>query len=248
MTGKSWLAALCLWIPAGVILILVSSQTGINHHLRYVMPIFPFMSVAIGKLAYCLPFKIPRSALAVYCLLGWATVSSLSVRPHFISYFNEAAGGPLNGPAHLLDSNIDWGQDLLFLKSWLQKHPRASPIGLAYYNLLDPRLIGIDYYLPPRLPQHPIGVNHGRSLPKGLLPGYYAVSVNFLKGASFVAADGYGGFERLGLHEYEYFQRFVPIARAGYSIYIFHINAQDADHVGKEARLDGHPAGAAKTP
>ncbi len=28
---------------------------------------------------------------------------------HSISYFNELAGGPENGSAHLLDSNIDWG-------------------------------------------------------------------------------------------------------------------------------------------
>ena len=38
----------------------------------------------------------------------------------------------MNGPAHLLDSNIDWGQDLLYLKDWLDKHPQARPLGLAY--------------------------------------------------------------------------------------------------------------------
>lgn len=40
--------------------------------------------------------------------------SALATYPHTLSYFNELAGGPLNGPAHLLDANVDWGQDLLY--------------------------------------------------------------------------------------------------------------------------------------
>jgi hypothetical protein len=63
--------------------------------------------------------------------LLWSIASSLGVYPHSLSYFNELVGGPANGHAHLLDSNIDWGQDLLLLKEWLDAHPEASPLGLA---------------------------------------------------------------------------------------------------------------------
>ncbi len=48
----------------------------------------------------------------------WFVISSLWVGPHWISYFNEAIGGPLNGPEHLLGSNVDWGQDLPYLAEW----------------------------------------------------------------------------------------------------------------------------------
>jgi hypothetical protein len=41
-----------LLLPVGVFLIFVSSQTGFNHHMRYALPIFPFLAVATGKLAY----------------------------------------------------------------------------------------------------------------------------------------------------------------------------------------------------
>lgn len=29
------------------------------------------------------------------------------------------------GAGHLLDANIDWGQDLLFLKRWNERHPES---------------------------------------------------------------------------------------------------------------------------
>jgi hypothetical protein len=71
-----------LLLPAGVLLAFVSSQDGFNHHMRYVLPLFPFLAVATSKRA---------------CFLRpgrWSAASSLAVFPHSMSYFNEAAGGP----------------------------------------------------------------------------------------------------------------------------------------------------------
>ncbi len=45
----------------------------------------------------------------------WFLASSLWIYPHSLSYFNESIGGPLNGPDHLLGSNVDWGQDLRYV-------------------------------------------------------------------------------------------------------------------------------------
>lgn len=50
----------------------------------------------------------------VASLACWTIGSSLWVYPHSLSYFNESIGGPLNGAAHLLGSNVDWGQDERF--------------------------------------------------------------------------------------------------------------------------------------
>ena len=47
--------------------------------------------------------------------------STLSVYPHQLAYFNELAGGPENGHKHLLHSNLDWGQDLLLARTWMQE-------------------------------------------------------------------------------------------------------------------------------
>jgi hypothetical protein len=53
--------------------------------------------------------------------LCWLAASSLWVYPHSLSYFNEAAGGPLRGAEHLLGSNSDWGQDEFYRDKMLDR-------------------------------------------------------------------------------------------------------------------------------
>jgi len=54
----------------------------------------------------------------------WFLASSAAIYPHHLSYFNEAVRGPLNGPKHLLGSNVDWGQDERY-RSWLSANTAA---------------------------------------------------------------------------------------------------------------------------
>jgi hypothetical protein len=49
-----------LLAPLAVILALVSSQTGFNHHLRYVLPIFPFAFIWASKVARAAGFGWAR--------------------------------------------------------------------------------------------------------------------------------------------------------------------------------------------
>ena len=52
-----------------------------------------------------------------------SVLSTLSVAPHYLAYFNEAFGGPANGYKFLADSsNLDWGQDLKGLKRFMEKN------------------------------------------------------------------------------------------------------------------------------
>jgi len=59
-----------------------------------------------------------------------------------MSYFNEIAGGPDNGHAHLVDSNIDWGQDVFFLKKWMDEHPEARPMKVAVADFIAWDILG----------------------------------------------------------------------------------------------------------
>src|SRR6187401_2420887 len=59
-------------------------------------------------------------SVIVCAALGATIVSSLRVYPHELAYFNAFAGGPESGHLHLLHSNLDWGQDLLYLDRWLK--------------------------------------------------------------------------------------------------------------------------------
>ena len=47
---------------------------------------------------------------------------------------SSAIGGPLHGPEHLLSSNVDWGQDLRYMK-WDLANSRASVIGYCMFDV-----------------------------------------------------------------------------------------------------------------
>ena len=71
-------------------------------------------------------------------------VSTLRAFPHELAYFNELAGGPQHGEKHLLGSNLDWGQDLLLVRSWMQSQNvnPAQVFVVTQYPSLAPLLLG----------------------------------------------------------------------------------------------------------
>ena len=97
--------------------------------------------------------------------------------PHSLSYFNELVGGPRNGAKHLLNSNIDWGQDLLHLERWIEMQNDGKPVYLAFDNHYNPFALGIK-----RLQPWPMKQQAGNDEPqiREVTDGYYAISVNQL--------------------------------------------------------------------
>ncbi len=135
-----WRSEVMLVLPAVTFFLLVSSQTGYTPHYRYVFPSLPFIFILCGR-AVPVAMRSRFAAVAVLVCVAASVVSSLAIYPHSLSYFNELAGGPLGGPQHLLDSNIDWGQDLLFLRQWLEEHPEAEGIRVACFGYADPAIL-----------------------------------------------------------------------------------------------------------
>jgi len=172
----SWRDEVVVLVPLLVVLVLVSSQVGLNRHLRYVLPIFPFAFVWAGQVGQVLAGKGRKLPLLAAGALIWSVSSSLWIYPHSQSYFNELVGGPTGGHAHLIHSNIDWGQDLLFLKRWSDEHPEARPLWLAYSGNFDPGLLGLSGSRPPLEP----------------VPGWFAMGVTCLR-----TQPEYGYFLRL---------------------------------------------------
>jgi hypothetical protein len=107
-----------------------------NH--RYVMMINPLMFVLVAALA--LPDNGRVSKLRIG-LVSSRTVGMLcatfSVTPHCLSFFNSLAGGPSNGWMVLGFSNIDWGQDLLYVDKWIKDHTECRPLAfeLDYFGM-----------------------------------------------------------------------------------------------------------------
>jgi 4-amino-4-deoxy-L-arabinose transferase-like glycosyltransferase len=203
----SWGDELFLWCIPIVLIAVASSQTGLNYH-RYVLPALPFLLIAAGRLGCLVGLRSWRRGGVILVLAVWSVGSSVMVIPHSLSYFNEAVGGPENGRFHLIDSNADWGQDLLFLRDWLREHPEVEDLKLAYFNHVDPRVVGIEFELP--------------SLNR-LEPGYYALSVHFVQGGTFTAPDGHGRWRTIPLGGFQGFQQMRPTARVGYSILIYRV-------------------------
>ena len=233
-TGRAsrWTGELCLVAPAVGIFLLVSSQTNYTNHFRYILPAFPFLFVWTGRVAVMLTRQTrPVGAIATG-LLVWSTASSLMAYPHSVSYFNELAGGPANGHEHLLDSNVAWGQDLLYLKRWLVDHPQARPIGVATIGWIDPRLAGIESTVPPIGPNR-IDDTHADVDPRrlGPLPGWFVIDANFLHGTHWPTPTGEGTWQRVPAHgdglNLEYFQRFKPVDRVGYSMFVYHVTSDE---------------------
>ena len=217
-TGSKLRDELILLFPAIAVLVLVSAQTGFSQHMRYTLPAFPFLFIWIGRIAGTLSKRRPVWTITVCGAVVWSIASSLWVYPHSLSYFNELVGGPTGGPRHLIHSNVDWGQDLFNLKRWLAQHPEARPLKLAYFGYFDPVHAGIDYTAPD-------AIGSATAIP----PGWYAISVNFVRGLPYFTYKGDGTKVRLKQDDFAAFQQLEPVAMAGYSIYIYHVPESPSD-------------------
>ncbi len=160
----TWGDELTLILPGVAVFTLVSSQTGFNRYYRYVLPALPYLYIAVSRVGRTWTLRRwPQSCLAGLALT-WSVASSLAVFPHSMSYFNELVGGPRGGHYHLIDANIDWGQDVFYLRRWAEKHPEARPLYVYTTGPLAPKQAGIPGVEPPQ--DRP--------------PGWYAIGIHEL--------------------------------------------------------------------
>jgi len=203
--SESWIDELVLAATAMVVLALISSQTGINRDVRYVIACFPFAFVWISRVGRLVDSRRMVFATVVVIGLVWTVVSSMLIYPNAHSYFNELAGGPAGGPAHLLHSNVDWGEDLLYLRQWYEKHPHARPLYADCVAAFDLTLLGMEVR---RIRSGNNADSGGAGNLQHPAPGWYAISLDRLYG-------------RRGKHSY--FQTQTAVDTAGYSIRIYHV-------------------------
>ena len=159
--------------------IAITSQLNIGH--RHILPIYPALFIGCGAVVHLARKNRPAIfATAVGIILFWQIGESLAIRPNYLAYFNEVAGGPSRGYQHLADSSVDWGQDLPALKTWLDNHlaiVNGKPLYLAYFGTAEPRSYEINAKLLPE--------NHssGDRVFAPLTGGIYCVSATTLQSA-----------------------------------------------------------------
>jgi hypothetical protein len=206
-TGR-WL---CLLLPPacyfGVCLL-----SHLDLGVRLLLPIYPFVivvaAVGAGELLQrhrpwlghrIVARQINRPRLLVVGALVCAIVEFSMSYPNCRGFFNAIADGPGNGDRILLDSNIDWGEDLPSLKDWMVAHD-LSQINLGYWGMDDPHHYGISFVcLPTTMQSAP---SHFEA-PK--MPGYLCASIQLLRDPAFPdIRNFYGPLLRL-----------EPVARLG---------------------------------
>jgi hypothetical protein len=127
-------------IPAAILAVAMSSR--INIGIRHILPAFPFFAIIAAAGLLWLVEQSRRSKWALWTAAaasGWFVISSLAVHPDYLAYFNALAG---DEPERIVvDSDLDWGQDIKRLGQRLRELNAPSvtytptiTISLAYHG------------------------------------------------------------------------------------------------------------------
>jgi hypothetical protein len=131
-------------VPAAGILGLYGIFVGPQMGVRYLLPAFPFLSVAAAR-----ALGSGRRAWIPPALALWTAVSTLSYHPFYMSYFNELIGRRRNAYRFLADSNLDWEDRAYFIEAFRREHPEIPfvvdpPLPTTGYILVSAnKLVGI---------------------------------------------------------------------------------------------------------
>lgn len=194
-----WKTVLIL-LPPSVYLIL-SLESHLNYGIRHILPIIPFL-----YLFTCFQLARGKRVLLLLPLVVAGAVESALVHPHYLSFFNVAAGGPSQGARHLLDSNIDWGQDAGEMYRWLATNAKEK--GRPY---------SIRAFCATPIYVERAGLDPASAT--GPVRGLFAISKNVSGGL-----DGYRVRSKTDIQlpmDYRWLAQYPIVHRIGYSIDIY---------------------------
>jgi hypothetical protein len=215
--------AACVVVPLIVVFATNSLFNSLYIGERHVLPVYPLLcllaapvfarpieaAAARRRAGRPLTGRLGAGVLVSALGLCWYAGGTLAVAPRYLQYFNELAGGPDHGHEWLIGSNIDWGQDLIRLREWMD----ASGLPwtyLVYFGRIDPAAYGVRY----------------RALTAETRTGLVAISASFLMGRPYFTF--YDGRMRWMRHEaFTWLQAYDPVARVG-SMFVFDLAAEPA--------------------
>lgn len=142
-TAPLWILFGTYWFAA------IFSHLNIGH--RHILPTYPPLFVLCGAAAAWLTAwpgvlgqKKPKCSslaraggIALCAAVGLLIIEVCSRFPHYIAYFNGVVG-PAHAYRHLVDSSLDWGQDLPGVRRYIETHNLSGPAVLSYYGSASP--------------------------------------------------------------------------------------------------------------
>jgi 4-amino-4-deoxy-L-arabinose transferase-like glycosyltransferase len=187
-------------LAAIVAVLLVGAIAGEDAGVRLVLPVVALLPL-LGAIATVELWQASGRSVPVQRLVRGTVVASfaaalivpLRAHPDYLAYFNPIAGD--RPELILVDSNIDWGQDLYRLGA-VMKRMRIDSIAVAYYGSAS---------------LEAAGVRNARLLTAAERPrGWIAASQTMLAG---VGGDG----------AYEWLNELRPVGRVGSSLVLFYV-------------------------
>jgi 4-amino-4-deoxy-L-arabinose transferase-like glycosyltransferase len=179
-----------LTVPPAIYLA-ASMASHIDIGVRHLLPIYPFLCILVAATLWN-----HRRILTVAVAL--ATVECLAAFPYYLAFFNLPSGGPSNGIHYLVDSNLDWGQDLRRLKTYFDRQ-NGAPVCLGYFGSAEP-----EYY--------------------GILAGDMRTNAEVSKKGPPNCLLAVSATPMMGMYvddTWSWVRQYRPVAKIGYSIYVF---------------------------
>ena len=167
-----------LWIFFFVYWIL-AIQTNLNIGHRHLLPTYPILFIIAGGSVCVIQRLRFFFAVPLLALVLWTAAASTTIWPNYLAYFNPIAGGPEEGYRHLVDSSLDWGQDLPALRDWLDQerlaNQESTPVYVSYFGTADINYYKIDSH---QLPSYAVWNNRSYT---PLTGGIYCISATMLQ-------------------------------------------------------------------
>jgi 4-amino-4-deoxy-L-arabinose transferase-like glycosyltransferase len=145
------------WIAAAIYLGFAMTNK-MNIGVRHLLPMFPLLAVGT---AVAFAQQSRKLRIGAWVLCGWLAAVALWAHPFYLEYFNEFVGGSKNGHKYLLDSNLDWGQDVKRLKKFLDERG-IDHVYLQYFGVQK----AIEYY---KIPCTRVDARQARHIHDGVL-------------------------------------------------------------------------------
>jgi len=166
-----------------LIFLVASTFSRMNLGIRHILPIFPFLIVLAALSASRLGRRSRFAFAALIILILAHAASSLRAYPNYLTYSNEAVGGPQKSYRVMSNSDADWGQGLIQASTYLAAR-RVTDCWFAYRTpLLNPA----KYQVPCRQLPTGLAYRYATALPTPpqVLNGTVLISTNEAAGQSW---------------------------------------------------------------
>ncbi len=186
-----------------LVLFLLSLRVTKVFGVRYILSIYPplVLLIVAGAHRFLSRQGLRKVSLSILALLAaFLVVSALISYPHYISFFNEAVGCRDQAYRYLIDSDLDWGQDLRRLADYVEEEG-IEGIKVHYFGGGD-----VHYYLPSA-----VEWRFGMDRPQG----WFAISIT-IKQLSLA-------LELVNGESYRWLDQLRPQAVIGHTIWVYYI-------------------------